>query len=311
MPRCRAGPDGTRRGMVRAAPRGSKPRRPAAPRAARGRSRSVRFRWPTGREEATGSRRPARAAHLRQPRPRSANRAPWAADRQARILRVAPRQPTAVGRGGEPGQAIGGSRASGAHRNARSRTGGAGSPDIGRRLRAAGGGAQSGAARQRRRAPADGAAVHWSSAWNALPNRPGRAALAAPGRTLRQPPAPATGKPDPSGRGGDGAVPVPDRRGPLAIRLWPARMRVRCGGCSSVVEHWIVAPGVAGSIPVFHPTVRGAGHRRHDRRPAPRCVAGAEPAPRSCTRRRESSQSRLCASRRAVSSMVEQLTLNQ
>lgn len=25
------------------------------------------------------------------------------------------------------------------------------------------------------------------------------------------------------------------------------------GGCSSVVEHWIVAPVVAGSIPVSHP----------------------------------------------------------
>ncbi len=311
MPRCRAGPDGdaprhgTRRpARQQAAAAGCSTRRPGmlpirpVPLAhgARGGDRQPPSR-PGGAPAAASSR--------------SANRAPWAADRQARILRVAPRQPTAVGRGGEPGQAIGGSRASDARRNARSRTGGAGSPDIGRRLRAAGGGAQSGAARQRRRAPADGAAEHWLSAWNALPNRPGRAALAAPGRTVRQPPAPATGKPDPSGRGGDGAVPVPDRRGPLAIRLWPARMRVRCGGCSSVVEHWIVAPGVAGSIPVFHPTVRGAGHRRHDRRPAPGCVTGAEPAPRSCTRRRESSQSRFCASRRAVSSMVEQLTLNQ
>ena len=27
----------------------------------------------------------------------------------------------------------------------------------------------------------------------------------------------------------------------------------RHGGCSSVVEHWIVAPVVAGSIPVIHP----------------------------------------------------------
>jgi hypothetical protein len=27
----------------------------------------------------------------------------------------------------------------------------------------------------------------------------------------------------------------------------------RHGGCSSVVEHWIVAPVVAGSIPVTHP----------------------------------------------------------
>ncbi len=27
------------------------------------------------------------------------------------------------------------------------------------------------------------------------------------------------------------------------------------GGCSSVVEHWIVAPVVAGSIPVTHPIV--------------------------------------------------------
>ncbi len=26
-----------------------------------------------------------------------------------------------------------------------------------------------------------------------------------------------------------------------------------CGGRSSVVEHWIVAPVVAGSIPVAHP----------------------------------------------------------
>lgn len=31
------------------------------------------------------------------------------------------------------------------------------------------------------------------------------------------------------------------------------RIGVRHGGCSSVVEHWIVAPVVAGSIPVTHP----------------------------------------------------------
>jgi hypothetical protein len=30
-------------------------------------------------------------------------------------------------------------------------------------------------------------------------------------------------------------------------------IRPRFGGCSSVVEHWIVAPVVAGSIPVIHP----------------------------------------------------------
>ena len=33
------------------------------------------------------------------------------------------------------------------------------------------------------------------------------------------------------------------------------------GGCSSVVEHWIVIPGVAGSSPVIHPmeTLRFGG----------------------------------------------------
>src|SRR5512133_2494789 len=57
---------------------------------------------------------------------------------------------------------------------------------------------------------------------------------------------------------------------PRCDALASALHRSPNGGCSSVVEHWIVAPVVAGSIPVTHPKrvqsrkrIKGAGFGQH------------------------------------------------